>query len=66
MTGPQGAARIEIYTSSTGGFYSFSNFRNTSGLTMSPNYYDGWISFSGFGLPGSQKNSTPPNWPTFP
>jgi hypothetical protein len=66
MTGPQGAARIEIYTSSTGGFYSFSNFRNTSGLTMSPNYYDGWIKFQGFNLPPSQKNSTPPNWPTFP
>jgi hypothetical protein len=66
MTGPQGAARIEIYTSSTGGFYSYSNFRSTAGLTMSPNYYDGWIKSPGFNLPASQKNSSPPNWPTFP
>jgi hypothetical protein len=66
MTGPQGAARIEIYTSSTGGFYSYTNFRSTAGLTMSANYYDGWIKSPGFNLPASQKNSSPPNWPTFP
>lgn len=60
------SARLDFMTSSTATFYQATNIADFTGQTLSESVNDGWIKFPGINLPGSNKNSIPPNFPTFP
>ena len=62
----QSSARLDFITSSSATFYQSTNVSNSSGVPFTVFISDGSIKFPGIPLPPSNKNSTPPSFPTFP